>query len=183
MTTPLSKPVAREVLLDREPFKVVMEQAGVRINRKGRRKGPVVGWDTILTLLERREEPRSPIEATAVDLPNAVAGEVAAEILSAKEALENAVRKLDALADLPPSLRAELDPDPVHGRYEQRSDWFIEPLLTATELASILRVSKARVRRLPIPSIELAGERRYRQSQVRRYLEREETHGHGRHQW
>ena len=175
MTTPLSKPVAREVLLDGQLFKVVIEQEGVRINRKGRRKGPVVSWDTILKLLERREEPRPTLDATATDLPNAVAGEVATEILSARGALDNAARKLDALAGLPPSLRSELAPDPVHGRYEQRSDWFIEPLLTVTELASILRLSKARVRRLPIPSIELAGERRYRQSQVRRYLEREEV--------
>jgi hypothetical protein len=70
-----------------------------------------------------------------------------------------------------------MEPDPVYGRPEQRSDWFIEPLLTAAEVASILRLSTAAVGRLRIRWISLAGERRYRQSEVRQYLTREEREG------
>lgn len=81
---------------------------------------------------------------------------------------------MGAAKDLPPELRLQIDPDPVYGEREQRSDWFIEPLLTSAEVASVLRVSAAAVARLPIRWISIVGERRYRQSEVRRYLEREE---------
>ena len=181
MTTPLRKPVAREVVLDDVPFKVVLSPDGVRITRKGRRKAPVVSWETILRLSQAsRDEPPAP-SSSANGLPDSIAGEIATEIAAARASLGRAGEKLGAAKDLPPELRLQIDPDPVYGEREQRSDWFIEPLLTPAEVASVLRVSAAAVARLPIRWISIVGERRYRQSEVRRFLEREEREGaHGR---
>jgi hypothetical protein len=64
----------------------------------------------------------------------------------------------------------EVDSDPIYGRAEPRTDWYIEPLLTPNEVASILRLSRSAFARLGIPSLLIEGERRYRQSELRRYL-------------
>lgn len=177
MTTPLRKPLAREVFLDDVPFKVIVSPQGVRIARKGRRKAPVVSWEMILRLSQgSRDAPPTP-SPVANGLPDSIAAELAAEIAAARAALGRAGEKLGAAKDLPPELRLQMDPDPVYGEPEHRSDWFIEPLLTSAEVASVLRVSAAAVARLPIRWIPIAGERRYRQSEVRRYLEREEREG------
>jgi hypothetical protein len=112
-----------------------------------------------------------------MDVPTALARGVAAEIQSAKAALKRAREKLSEIGDVPPILLSEMEPDPVYGRAEQRVDWFIEPLLTPAEVASILRISTAAVARLRMRWISLAGERRYRQSEVRQYLTREEREG------
>jgi hypothetical protein len=60
--------------------------------------------------------------------------------------------------------------DPMHGTARHADHWFIEPLLTITEVAAILRVSTRVVRRLPIGTVPIAGEIRYLQSAVREYL-------------
>lgn len=174
MTTPLRKPLAREIVLDDVAFKVVLSAEGLRIMRKGKRKAPVVTWETILRLTQASPDERPPQPPAATDLPESIAGEIASEIAAARAALGRAGEKLSAAKDLPPALRLQIDPDPVYGDREQRSDWFIEPLLTPAEVAMVLRVSTATVSRLPIGWISIAGERRYRQSEVRRYLEREE---------
>jgi hypothetical protein len=177
MTTSLRKPVARELVLDDVPFKVVISPQGVRITPKGRRKGAEVSWETILRLSERDEA--RPADPRVVDsgVPNAVVTQVAKEVSAARAALVRAEDQLKASADLPPGLRREMEPDPVYGPNEQRSDWFIEPLLTPAEVASVLRLSTSAVARLPIRWISLAGERRYRQSEIRQYLAREERAG------
>lgn len=137
----------------------------------------MVSWETILRLTQAsRDEAPSPSQATA-GFPDSVAEEIAAEILAARTALGRAGEKLGAAKDLPPELRLQMDPDPLYGDREERSDWFIEPLLTPAEVASVLRISTAAVARLSIRWISIAGERRYRQSEVRRYLEREEREG------
>ena len=119
-----------------------------------------------------------PVSTPAADpLPDSIARQVAVDMLAAESALARASAKLGAAKELPPELRMQMDPDPIYGRQEHRTDWFVEPLLTPPEVASLLRVSKATVGRLPIPWISIAGERRYRQSQIRQYLTREETEG------
>lgn len=177
MTTPLRKPLARELVLDDVPFKVVLSPEGVRIMRKGNRKSPVISWDTILRLTQASRDEAPPPSPAPAGLPDSVAEEIAGEIAAARTALGRAGEKLGAAKDLPPELRLQIDPDPVYGEQEQRPDWFIEPLLTPTEVASVLRISTAAVARLSIRWISIAGERRYRQSEVRRYLEREEREG------
>ena len=177
MATQLRKPLAREVVLDEVPFKVVLSQEGVRITRKGKRKAPLVTWEVILRLSQGAgDEPPAPAP-NETGLPDSLTGEIATEIAIARAALGRAGEKLGAAKDLPPELRLQIDPDPVYGERQQRSDWFIEPLLTPTEVASVLRVSTAAAARLPIRWVSIAGERRYRQSEVRRYLEREEREG------
>ncbi len=176
MTTFLRKPVARVVVLDEVPFKVVMSSHGVRITPKGRRKGTEVTWEAILRLGERDEAP--PAECCIAEaVPTAIVGRVAQEVLTARAALTRAEEQLKTSVNLPPELRAEMEPDAVYGPNEQRSDWFIEPLLTPAEVASVLRLSTSAVTRLPIRWISLAGERRYRQSEIRQYLAREERDG------
>ncbi len=179
MTTPLRKPVTREVLLDGEPFKVIVSPEGIRITPKGRRKGSIVTWETIQSLSQAHDVPRGIVQPNQTDVPTAIARDVAAEIQSAKSALARAGQKLSEIGNVPPMLLSEMEPDPVYGRPEHRSDWFIEPLLTPAEVASILRISTAAVAKLRIRSIFLGGERRYRQPQVRQYLTREEREGAG----
>ena len=48
MTTPLEKPVRRAVLINGEPYVVTIEQSGLRLVRKGHRKGIDVAWEQIL---------------------------------------------------------------------------------------------------------------------------------------
>lgn len=177
MTTPLSKQLVRELVLDEVPFRVTVSAEGVSIRHKGRRKAPVVTWETILRLSQASQEERPASSPVNAGLPGSIAGEVAAEIVAAREALGRAGEKLGAAKDLPPELRLQIGPDPVYGDREQRADWFVEPLLTQTEVAALLRVSNSAVARLPIRRISIAGERRYRQSEIRRYLEREEREG------
>jgi hypothetical protein len=179
VTTPLRKPVTRELLLDGEPFKVTVSPEGVRITPKGRRKGSTVTWESILSLSEAHDVPRGIVQPNQTGVPTAIAQDVAAEIKSAKAALTRAGEKLSEIGDVPSILLSEMEPDPVHGRPEHRSDWFIEPLLTPAEVASILRISTTAVGRLRIRSIFLGGERRYRQSEVRQYLTREDRDGVG----
>lgn len=177
MTTPLRKPLTRELVLDDVPFKVVVSPEGVRIAGKGKRKAPIVSWETILRLTQGLQAEGRPPSPSIDKLPDSVAAEIATDIAAARAALDLAAEKLGAAKDLPPELRRQIDADPVYGHLEQRSDWFIEPLLTPPEVASVLRVSTAAVARLQIRWILIAGERRYRQSEVRRYLEREEREG------
>ena len=176
MTTLLSRPLSREVLLDGAAFKVSISPTGVRITKKGRRKGSEVGWDNILALSDLksgRSEPR--IQAATTDLPEAVAADTARQIKAAKDALQRAAEILARAGSLPASVLTTLEPDPVYGRVEHSPEWFIEPLLTSDEIASILRISKQRAVGLPIAHVVVAGERRYRQSVIRRYLADQEV--------
>jgi predicted NBD/HSP70 family sugar kinase len=115
------------------------------------------------------------VEAPRSDLPEAVAADAAKQIRAARDALARASDALSRAGSLPASVLATLEPDPVYGRVDHHSDWFIEPLLTSDELASILRISKRTVASLPITSLLISGERRYRQSEVRRFLTEQET--------
>lgn len=180
MTTLLSRPLAREVLLDGAPFKVMISPAGVRINRKGRRQTKEVAWDSILALGELTSAPReADTQSPKTDLLEPIAADAAKQIRIAKDALARASESLARAGALPASVLSMLEPDPVHGRVEHRSDWFIEPLLTSDELASILRISKRSVMNLSIPSITIAGEIRFRQSEIRRFLLEQERTGRG----
>ena len=175
MTTLLSRDLSREVLLDGEAFKVVISPTGVRVNRKGHRRASEVSWGSILSLGDSGSHSSKDVERTPSDLPEAVAADVAKQIRLAKEALAQAGEELSRAGSLPASVLSTLEPDPIYGRVEHHSDWFIEPLLTSDELAAILRISKRRVSTLSIPSLLIAGETRFRQSEVRRFLAEQAT--------
>jgi len=48
MTTKLDKPIRREIVIDGEPFTVVITPQGLRLTRKRFRSGKVVSWRVIL---------------------------------------------------------------------------------------------------------------------------------------
>ena len=184
MTTLLSKPLSREVLWDGAAFKVVISPTGVRITKKGRRHGSEVGWDNILALSDLKSphsEPR--VQSVNTDLPEPIAADTARQIKAAKDSLQRAAEILTRAGSLPASVLTTLEPDPLYGDIEHRSDWFIEPLLTSDELASILRISKRSAAGLSIAHVVVAGERRYRQSVVRRYLTDQEVKDSPSHKW
>lgn len=81
---------------------------------------------------------------------------------------------IQSAGGLPAILVNEVEPDHVHAKAEHREDWFVEPLLTPSELASILRVPLASIRSLDIPSLMVHGETRYRQSAVREFFRQSE---------
>jgi hypothetical protein len=107
VTTPLTKPVARELLLDGQPFKVIVSPEGLRITPKARRKGSIVTWDTVLGLSQAQDVPRGVVQPTETDVPTAIAHEVATEIQAAKAALARAGQKLSDIGDVPPILLSE----------------------------------------------------------------------------
>lgn len=72
-----------------------------------------------------------------------------------------------------PALMAETAADPVQGRPARQDHRFVEPLLTVAEVASILRLSTRAVRRLPSPTLTIASEVRYRQTELRDYGRRQ----------
>ena len=54
MTTPLTKPIAREIQHAGARYKVVLSPDGVRVTPKGGRRGVALSWDDVLGFDERR---------------------------------------------------------------------------------------------------------------------------------
>ena len=79
MATSLAKSLAREIVLGEQAYKVVISPEGLRLTRKGARKGADLKWDAILALGEQSESARQPSRAPASDLPTATAADVAQE--------------------------------------------------------------------------------------------------------
>src|SRR6185503_12646958 len=48
MTTKLDKTLRREILIDREPWVVTLTPAGIKLTRKGRRKGLELEWKPLV---------------------------------------------------------------------------------------------------------------------------------------
>lgn len=177
MTTPLVRPLTREVLVAGAAYRVLLTADRLTLTAKGRRKGAIeVTWDELLAWQVRdAAPPTAPETAPAASPPRAVLSEIAREVRAAANSLSRADQTLSQAGALPPELRAEMATDPQYGRPEERQDWFIEPLLTVNEVASILRLSTRAVRRLPIRTISLGGEVRYRQSEIRGFLQKQES--------
>jgi hypothetical protein len=174
MATSLAKSLAREIVLGGQAYKVVISPNGLRLTRKGGRKGSELKWDTLLTLGQAPEPgPRAARQTS--DVPTPIAADIAKEVRTATDALSRARAVLAKAGSVPAALLMEIESDAVYGRAESHTDWYIEPLLTPTEVASILRISRASVTHLGIPTVRVAGENRYRQSEVRRYLTSHES--------
>jgi hypothetical protein len=176
MTTELAKPVARTVRIGDTLYKVVMTANGVRLTEHRKRSGNDVSWSSLIALIESQgREAETVKRAAGTGLPQAISRDVAREIRSAASALARADEVFRQAGILPPAVLAEAAPDPIHGPANQEPDWFIEPLLTPNELSSILRLPLPSIRSLPIKSVRIAGEVRYRQSVVRAYLIEQES--------
>lgn len=177
MTTPLVRPLTREVLIGGTAYRAMLTADRLTLTPKGRRKGAIeITWDELVAWGARDvSAPAAPVSAAASTGPRAVLSEIASEVRLAAASLIRADQALTQAGALPQQLRAEMATDPQYGRPEERSDWFIEPLLTAAEVASILRLSTRAVRRLPLRTIVLSGETRYRQSEIRSFLQKQES--------
>jgi hypothetical protein len=176
MTTELAKPVARTVTIGDTQYKVVMTAHGVRLTEHRKRSGGEVSWSSLIALIEAQGRERDTVKHTAgTGIPQVISRDVAREIRSATAALARADEAFRQAGILPPAVVAEVESDPIHGPVNQEPDWFIEPLLTPKELSSILRLPLPSIRSLPIKSVRIAGEVRYRQSVVRAYLIEQEA--------
>lgn len=133
-----------------------------------------MSWDDILALHENGSPGPLPAPSNTA-VPRPVLAEIAQDVRAASASLVRAGESLAQAGALPPALRSELSADPAYGRVPEREDWFIEPLLTVKEVASILRVSTRAVRRLGIKTVFIGGETRYRQSELREFLRRQES--------
>ncbi len=49
MTTKLEKPLRREVTIDREPYVITIAQTGLKLTKKGRRKGVELEWKALIS--------------------------------------------------------------------------------------------------------------------------------------
>jgi hypothetical protein len=178
MTTALTKPVARTITIGNTRYKAVMTSHGVRLTEHGKRRGIEVSWSSLIALIETEGREVDTVHNTGgTDVPEAITKDVAREIRSAAAALTRADDAFRNAGILPPEVLADVASDPFHGRVNQEPDWFIEPLLTPQELSSILRLPMPSIRSLPIKSVRIAGEVRYRQSVVRAYLIEQEAQG------
>lgn len=175
MTTLLVKPLSRELLVAGTAYRVTLTADRVKLTGKGKRVPAVdLTWDEVLAWCVAHAEAASP-SASKEDVPRSVLGEVAGALREATALLAQADETLARAGGLPAELRMEAASDPHFGRPDHRDDWFIEPLLTEREVASILRLSTRAVRKLALRSIRLGGQTRYRQSEIRHFLQSQES--------
>ena len=177
MSAPLIRPLKRELLVGGTSYRLLLTVSRLTLTPKGKRKGGVeFTWDDLLALHARGSEaPVASGSPSSAGPPRAILSEIATELRAAVTSLSRADQTLALAGVLPASLRAELASDPQYGPTEERSDWYIEPLLTIREVASVLRLSTRAVRRLPIRTILIAGEVRYRQSEIRHFVLKQES--------
>jgi hypothetical protein len=161
MATELRGTLARQVKIGDTSYKVELSATGWRLTEKRKRRSAEISWQTLVAL-GSRDATRPAERDTAVIGNSAVSADVAKEIRTATKALERARDVIAAAGGLPAVLVCDIEPDPVHGLMESREDWFVEPLLTLHELASILRVAPATARSVEIPSVIIFGEIRFR---------------------
>ena len=181
MTTALTRPLTRGVTIGDTRYKVVMTSHGMRLTEHGKRRGIEVSWSSLIALIETQGREIDTANTTAeTGVPQAITKDVAREIRAAAAALARADDAFRNAGVLPPEVLADVAADPFHGRPNQEPDWFIEPLLTPKELSSILRLPVQSIRSLPLKSVRIAGEERYRQSVVRAYLIEQEAQKDGR---
>jgi hypothetical protein len=178
MTTALTKPLARQVEYEGHLYKVVVSADGIRLTAKGARRGVMLTWGDVLSFDEAHDAERSPLAAgvpspTSAHSPklgmqDVVAADVLLLMKRANETLTEAATLIDRASELP-SLLAK-GREPPRPSEKERSDWYIEPLLTIRQVSQLLAVSSRRVRTLPLKAINLDGHVRYHPAELRRFL-------------
>lgn len=169
MTTQLVNSLSRELLIDGVPHRVTLSTTSITLTRKGRRTGVEIAWDQ---LLQPSEAPEPGVAASSA-MPRtsqSILTDVARDIRAAADALGAADAKLTQHGALSADAMARLALGELPNGVAQAVDWFVEPLLTRNDVAAIFRISTRAVRRLPLRLMLVAGEERYRQSDVRQYL-------------
>jgi hypothetical protein len=185
VTTPLVKPLTREILVSGTAYKVTITAEHLKLVRKGGRRGIEITWDDLLAFEQRADAAIAPVAASATGERSrtparSILNEVAQDLRAASTALARADDVLTQAGALPPALMAQAAADPVYGRAAPLEHWFVEPLLTVVEVASILRVSTRAVRRLGLRTIRVGSEERYQQSIIREYMRAQEMRTDGR---
>lgn len=185
MSTRLSKSIVRRLQYGTGFYKVVVSPEGIRVTPKGSRRGVDVSWDDILAFEESRVEPSAVVELSAVDsmsvrnrkpnlgMQDVVAADLLLLIQHMTDALVEASSLINGASELPAILAKHREPH--RPREEERSDWYIEPLLTIRQVSKLLGVSTRRVRNLSIKAISLDGEVRYQPAELRRFLAMQST--------
>lgn len=161
-------------------YKVTMTAEHLRIVRKGGRKGVEISWDDLINFEHYLDATIAPVATSAAEdrartPTRSILNEVAQDLRAATGALARAEEVLTQAGALPAALMLQVASDPAHGRADQQEHWFVEPLLTIVEVASILRVSTRVVRRLGLRVVRVGGEERYLQSVIREYLRAQES--------
>lgn len=171
MATPLSKPVTRELDFNGAPYRVVLSPDGLRITRKHGRQGVTFSWDQLLAP-DTKDDPKpstvAPLAAAKLGMPDVVAADVLLLARRASDTIGDIVALVNRASDLPASLAMHREPPPPTD--EQRSDWYLEPLLTVRQVAELLSVSTGRVRGLSLKPVNVDGQIRYQPAEVRRFL-------------
>jgi hypothetical protein len=179
MTTALTKPLARQVEYDGHLYKVVVSADGVRLTAKGARRGVMLTWGDVLNFdevpasvgdgggLADAPSPRT-ANARKLGMQDVVAADVLLLMKRANETLAEAATLIDHASELP-SLLAK-NREPPQSSEKERSDWFIEPLLTIRQVSQLLGVSSRRVRSLPLKAIKLDEQIRYHPADLRQFL-------------
>ena len=175
MTTRLERPLAREILIDGQPYKVVLSAAGLRLTQKGYRKGVEVGWGD---LNANGQDAVSDVDGNPPPSVSHRAGLDPTELARAVIGVEFAIarlRRLVAQSDASPSsVRDDLERAGGNRMDGEFAGWFVEPLLTPQEVAALFRVSTRAVPHLGLRSVLIGGAERYRRSEVREFLARQE---------
>jgi hypothetical protein len=174
MATPLTKPLTRQVQHDGRSYRVTLSISGVTIVEKGRRLGMNFAWaELIRTGAESgRDAPASAAEPTnqhnRLGMPDVVAADVLLLLVRVGETAKEASALIERASELPMVLAQQRVP-PRLAEFEQ-GDWHVEPLLTTKQVGEILNVSTRAVRGLPLKSIDVGGQVRYRRAEVRRFM-------------
>ena len=178
MATPLVQPLTRAILIGETVYHVTMHLDRVAIRQKGRRSSIEVSWSELLAFEQRMQAPVPPAaspEGKPKAISRGILNEVAQQLRAATEFLSKADDTLTQAGALPAALMAQAVADPRHGEVAHEHHWFVEPLLTLTEVASILRVTPRTVPRLGLRTIRIGGEDRFQQSVIREYLRQQEV--------
>ncbi len=178
MATPLVQPLTRTILIGDVTYHVTLHPDHLAIRQKGRRSSIDIAWTELLSFEQRMQAlgvPATPTEGKAKAVSRGVLNEVAQQLRAATEYLLKADDSLTQAGALPAALMARAAADPRFGQAEPEPHWFVEPLLTVAEVASILRVAPRTVQRLGLRVIRIAGEERFQQSVIREYLRQQEV--------
>jgi hypothetical protein len=179
MTTQLTKPIAREFLHRGARYKAVISADGIRVTPKGGRRAVMLSWESVLSLEHERPAigrdtdgqaagESGPGEKPQLGMQEVIAADVLLLIREVTERLAQASALIDRASELPSVLAEHREPPPPSD--EQRSDWYIEPLLTIRQVSQLLGVSSRRVRGIALKAVILDGEVRYQPAELRRFL-------------
>jgi hypothetical protein len=178
VATPLVQPLTREIQIGETTYHVTMHPDRVAIRQKGRRSSVEIPWTELLAFEQRMQAPVAPaaaVEGKPKAPSRGLLNEIAQQLRAATAMLATADDTLTQAGALPAALMSQAAADPRHGPVEYEAHWFVEPLLTLTEVASILRVTPRTVQRLGLRTVRIGGEDRFQQSVIREYLRQQEV--------